>query len=128
MKSKQVFICIILLLAFVILFAVQLQNQKGNEAISASRDGSSPEKAIIIKYIGDYDKSIDQEYQYLKKKFGIRGNDWNLVRQSLMAGKEGKSYDEMIIELLPSKETITLYFDITEPFEELSKQFSFPPK
>lgn len=126
MKSKQVFICIILLLTPVILFAVEPQSQKGNEAISTSRDGSSLEKAIIIKYIGVYDKSIEQEYQYLEKKFGKGGKDWNLVRQALI-GKEGKSYDEMIIELLPSKETITLYFDITEPFGELSKQFSPTP-
>ena len=126
MKSRQVFICIILLLTPVILFAAEPQSQKGNEAISASRDGSSSEKAIIIKYIGDYEKSIEQEYQYLETRFGIKGKDWNLVRQSLI-GKEGKSYDEMIIELLPSKETITLYFDITEPFGELSKQFSSTP-
>ena len=126
MKSRQVFICIILLLTPVILFAVEPQSQKGNETISTSRDGSSLGKAIIIKYIGDYEKSIEQEYQYLETRFGIKGKDWNLVRQSLI-GKEGKSYDEMIVELLPSKETITLYFDITEPFGELNNQFSSTP-
>ena len=121
MKSRQVIICIILLLATVMLFAAEPQSRKDDQAFPASRDGSSFGEAVIIKYIGDYQKSIDQEYRYLETKFGIKGKDWGLVRQILI-NKEGRIYDEMIVELLPSKKTVTLYFDITEPSEEMSKQ------
>ncbi len=125
MKSKQILICIIFLLTPIMFFAAELQSQKDNQTISVNRDGSSFEKAIIIKYIGDYSKSIGQEYQYLTTKFGIRGKDWELVRQALIT-REDKSYDEMVIELFPSQEIITLYFDITEPFTELEKMLSTP--
>ncbi|MCX5704644.1 MAG: hypothetical protein NTZ92_01040 [Candidatus Omnitrophica bacterium] len=127
MKLKPVLACIILLLFPIALFAAEPSSQEDVQAVSASRDGSSFEKAIIIKYIGDYYKSIEQEYQYLETKFGTGGKNWNLVKQSLK-DKEGKAYDEMIVEVLPSKEIIILYFDITEPFAELNKQFSSTPK
>jgi len=80
-----------------------------------NRDGSSIGQAIIIKYIGDYSKSIGQEYEYLSGKFGARGKDWKLIKQSLLH-ENGRSYDKMDIQLMPSGEEKTLYFDITEPF------------
>ena len=108
MRLKQVPICIMLLLTPVVLFASELKYQKESELSFNVRDGSSFEKAIIVKYIGDYQKSIYQEYQYLETKFGVRGKDWNLLLQSLK-DSNGRAYDEMTIELSPSKETFTLY-------------------
>lgn len=80
-----------------------------------NRDGSSIGQAIIIKYIGDYSKSIAQEYEYLSGKFGVQGKDWKLIKQSLLH-ENGRSYDKMDIQLMPLGEEKTLYFDITEPF------------
>ena len=103
----------------VMLFAAELPDQNGRQAVSTVGDGSSFEKAVIIKHVGDYQKSIDQEYKYLTEKFGIEGEEWVLNKQ-LFVNREGKFYDETTIEFL-SKETKTLYFDITEPFNKINK-------
>lgn len=78
----------------------------------------TPDGEIIVKYIGDYSKSIGQKYSYLSMLFGIRGKEWDLLRQSLKE-KDGKTYDQMDIKLLPSGEERVLYFNITEPFSYL---------
>jgi hypothetical protein len=110
-----------------VLFASETQNQKESQDFSKSRDGSSLEKAIIVKYTGDYVASIGQEYEYLEAKFGIRGKDWRLTEQRLKDFRD-KVYDEMVVEIRISKEVVVLYFDITEPYRELNKQLSPIPK
>lgn len=115
--------CIIFLLFPTTAFTVDSSSLKDTHGTSADRDGSSFEKAIIIKYIGDYSKSIDQEYKYIKRHFGVRGKDWQLMEQSLIK-KNNKAYDEMVIKLFPSQEIKTLYFDITEPSQKFMEQIS----
>ncbi|MDD5730436.1 MAG: hypothetical protein PHN57_04845 [Candidatus Omnitrophica bacterium] len=95
--------------------------------LCAAQEGSSMEKAIIIKFIGDYKKSIGQEYEYIKKHFGVIGQDLQINGQSLKM-ENGKYYDEISISLIKTKEIKTLYFDITEPFAQMVKQTPPPPK
>jgi len=124
--KKLILICSSLLLFTVTLSYAELTIQNDSQTNPIAIDGSSFEKAVIIKYIGkgafnmdDYGKTIHQEYDYLSNKFGVRGKDWRLLKQSVKHN-EGKVYDEMIIEF-PSRETRILYFDITEPFNKLIK-------
>jgi hypothetical protein len=126
MKARLILICSIFLLFPVVLFSAESPDQNGNQTISIDKDGSSFEKAVIIKYIGDYRKSIHQEYEYLAEEFGIRGKDWRLKLQALVE-ENGRFYDKMTVEF-PNQETKILYFDITEPFTELNKQLAPAPK
>ena len=80
----------------------------------AGGDGSSKEKAIIIKGAASSMEGIAAEYQYLSDRFGVRGSDWSLELQSLVQEK-GKSYDVMNL-LLKDGSKLTLYFDISEFF------------
>jgi hypothetical protein len=79
----------------------------------SSRDGSSIEKAVIIKAANSME-GISAEYQYLSNKYGIRGQDWNLEMQSLMQDK-GKSYDVMMVALKDGTKQ-SIFFDISEFF------------
>jgi len=88
----------------------------GAEDVILERDGSSMEKAFVIKYTGDYFQSIGQEYRIIERKFGVRGEQWEMVVQ--MMRKEGdRSYDVIEIKLLPSGEETVIYFDITDLIE-----------
>jgi len=85
----------------------------GAEDVVLERDGSSMEKAIVIKYTGDYFQSIGQEYEIIEKQFGVRGEQWEMSLQ--MMRREGdRSYDVIEIKLLPSGEETAVYFDITD--------------
>lgn len=77
------------------------------------RDGSTIEKAVIIKYTGNYQESLGQEYEYAAKVYGRRGVDWELIMQS-NTWNDGKSYDVLEIELIPSGEKTGLIFDVTD--------------
>lgn len=83
------------------------------------------EKAIHIFHTGDYDKSIDQEYEYLSARLGVRNRDWRLVTQRLLS-VNGRDYDEIIVECKGSREPVTFYFDITEPLREMRGQLQLP--
>lgn len=118
MKLLRVVLCLAIVSMFVpVDFAFSAPQD-----VESLRDGSSIEAAIIIKYAGDYEKSINQEYEYLDSEFGVNGRDWQMTNQALLAQKE-RYYDQLIIQLLPSGEEKTLYFDITEPYNVLMKQF-----
>lgn len=75
-------------------------------------DGSSFEKAIIIKNAESDFHGILAEYAYLEKKYGKRGTVWDRNAQSYSECQK-KKYDILEIEFLESKETMTVYFDIT---------------
>ncbi|MFH1552811.1 MAG: hypothetical protein ABID83_04150 [Candidatus Omnitrophota bacterium] len=84
------------------------------------RDGSSIEKAIIIT--GKYDGAIAREYEYIEKTYGIMGQNWQMQLQSSLE-QDNKSYDMIEFILLPSGDKKVLYFDITEPYADLMKEF-----
>lgn len=83
-------------------------------------DGSSMENAIVINYTGDYNESIGQEYAYLNDKYGEGA--WESDAVALLE-EGGKYYDMMTVIITATGGTKQYYFDITEPYAELMKQF-----
>lgn len=73
-------------------------------------DGLSMETAIVIEAANE-SEGVKAEYEYLDKKLGRRGADWNLDQQSLQSNG-GKYYDKMEITL-SSGDKVVYYFDIT---------------
>jgi len=71
------------------------------------KSGESIEKAIIVE-------SIAAEYEYLERKFGERGKNWELDTQSLV--KKGNKYYDRIDLKLSDGTRKTIYFDITAFF------------
>jgi tetratricopeptide (TPR) repeat protein len=80
------------------------------------KSGKTLEEAVIIM-AQNSKQGIQAEYDYLNRRFGLRGKDWKLIRQSLMREKD-KVYDKMDLEF-PDGTTLTLYFDITSFFGKL---------
>jgi hypothetical protein len=76
--------------------------------------GDSKENAVAILNSEDHMEGVKSEYIYLARKFGTRGSDWKLKRQSLI-NEGGKRYDKMEIILSDGTEKI-IYFDITDFF------------
>jgi hypothetical protein len=78
--------------------------------------GESIEEAIVIRSARNQVAGVALEYAYLKKRFGRRGEDWELDRQVLV--KRGdRHYDEMRLRF-PDGTFGTIYFDITAFFGE----------
>ena len=73
------------------------------------KSGESIEEAIIVE-------SIAAEYEYLERKFGERGKNWELDTQSLV--KKGNKYYDRIDLKLSDGTRKTIYFDITAFFGE----------
>ncbi|MEI8350611.1 MAG: hypothetical protein WCI77_10730 [Candidatus Omnitrophota bacterium] len=101
--------------------AILAQELSGAKETCMVMDGNSIEKAIVIKYIGEYNKSINQEYQHIAAKFGTRGKDYEIMGQKLLQ-YNNKFYDEITVKLLTSRQERKLYFDISEPFAQLRRQ------
>jgi hypothetical protein len=76
--------------------------------------GSSIEDSIVISDVEDHTEGINAEYLYLGKKFGEKGTDWNLVKQSLLS-EDNQYFDRIIIELKDGT-NVNIYFNITEFF------------
>ena len=58
------------------------------------KSGETIKDAIIILDVKNNFEGVAAEYEYLEKKFGKRGENWELERQSLI--KTGnKYYDKM---------------------------------
>ncbi len=73
-------------------------------------DGSSVEKAVIIKGAKDSQAGIGAEYSYLKKTFpGYK------LRQQSLQGKGGKKYDVLAITTKEGKD-LDVFFDISDFF------------
>jgi len=78
------------------------------------KSGETPEDAIVILNTKDSIEGVNAEYEYLGRKYGMRGKDWNLKLQSLVQN-EGKFYDRMDLIFSDGSEK-TIYFDITKFF------------
>jgi hypothetical protein len=76
-------------------------------------DGSTKHDAVIINSTNSAD-GIDAEYIFIQSKFGRRGIDWKLERQTL-SENNSKRYDIMLIKL-SNGFTKEIYFDITRFF------------
>ena len=120
------FLAVLLLCGFCFsVFAQAEKTYEGGEAVLSNPeggDGSSFEEAVVIKYIGDYAASIAQEYDYIDKKFGVMGEKCDITMQRIIAEGD-KTYDVLTVKIFVSGEEKEVYFDITEPYNELVKQF-----
>jgi hypothetical protein len=83
--------------------------------------GESLEEAIIILEAESHREGVASEYEYLERRFGKRGKDWELERQSLLE-KGDKYYDRMDL-IFPDGTKKIIYFDITSFFMETMALF-----
>jgi hypothetical protein len=73
-------------------------------------DGSSQEKAVIIKGARNSEAGVHSEYDWLRKKYP----GYKMKQQSLQSSG-GKSYDVLAIRTKDGKD-LDVWFDITEFF------------
>jgi hypothetical protein len=89
------------------------------------RDGSSFERAILVE--GDYEHSVDWEWNYLRKHFGGRG----LPKEHALTQRKGRTYDKFVFS------DRVVYFDVTrfagqifkkstKSLEQLMKEMGIP--
>ena len=81
--------------------------------------GQSKEDPIRIKGVENNFSNVMLEYSYLESKFGKRGKDWELERQSLVE-ENGRYYDEMVLKF-PDGTRKIIYFDVTRFFGKNEK-------
>jgi hypothetical protein len=77
------------------------------------RNGESFEEAIIIHAMSSAD-GVPKEYEWVERRFGRRGRDWELRYQAVMEHQE-RWYDLLAIRLAGGSEK-DIYFDITSFF------------
>lgn len=90
-------------------------NELAVERVSSKGAGGglSIENPVVVSGDSEFE-GIDREYQLLEEKYGERGREWQLERQSLVS-KNVRHYDKMDIVLKNgTKETV--WFDITAFF------------
>ena len=76
-------------------------------------DGHSEEDAVVLKPGGENpETAVAAEYWYLLYVFGRRNIDWRKIRQTLIAGGNGREYDDLLIEL-SNGERLRIFFDVT---------------
>jgi hypothetical protein len=78
----------------------------------AGGDGSSPEEAVRIKGAPSHAAGVRAESAYISRRFGERGQDWELKEQSLTQKEDGRQIDKMTIETAAG-DVETFYFDIS---------------
>jgi len=94
-------------------FLAKLEKDLSFHEDNVDKDGSSIEKAVVIKFAGDYQESIGQEYAYIAYIYGTEGTDYEVLGQAL-EGEGESSYDVISIKLIPSGEEKKVYFDVTD--------------
>jgi len=75
------------------------------------KSGKSIKEAIVVLDVENGREGIRAEYEYIEKKFGRRGIDWNLEMQYLLQENE-MAYDQIEIRLSDGS-IETIYFNIT---------------
>jgi predicted neutral ceramidase superfamily lipid hydrolase len=77
--------------------------------------GLSRDEAIVIE-TDNHIVGVMVEYASLEKRFGERGQAWELLSQLLMTSDDGeRSYDAFALKF-PDGTSTTVYFDITSFF------------
>jgi hypothetical protein len=94
------------------------------EIILEGGDGSSKVRALIIKYTGNYDQSINQEIQWLDGQFGVQESNWRLTDKHRVKYTSGRIHDILTIKVLASGQEKVYYFDITDPFIKLAQKIT----
>ena len=92
-----------------------VEDQGALQAVDYVEDtGDSVERAIVILGASNEAEGIAAEYEFLRRRFGEPGADWQMKRQSLISLGD-KHYDQMEIEMADGSEK-TIYFDVTSFF------------
>jgi hypothetical protein len=76
---------------------------------AVTRDGLSFERAILVE--GNYKHSVDWEWDYLKRKMGLRG----MPKEQELTQHNGRTYDKFVFS------GRVVYFDITRFEKEIFK-------
>jgi hypothetical protein len=84
-----------------------------SKVVYAGGDGKTIENAIIIKNAGNERSGVAAEYAFITKIYGVKFEAWKPAGQSTII-KDNKKIDLINIQTIPSNETISFYFDITE--------------
>lgn len=81
---------------------------------SFSGSGTS-EDPIQISGVSTNFEAVNAEYEYLRQRFGKKGQDWRLIRQALVKSPAGQLCDQLFIELADGSK-VEVWFDITPYF------------
>ena len=79
-----------------------------------SGDGSSYERAVTISVVDDL-SIADAEYEFITQHWGVRGQDWNILKQQLHKF-HGRYFDKLVSKLAGGLERY-VFFDITAYFK-----------
>lgn len=77
-------------------------------------DGSARDEAIIIEEASSRAEGIRARKRYLSRLLGVKGTDWDLQRQSLLAS-DNQVVDKLTVEK-PSEARSVFYFEISSFF------------
>jgi hypothetical protein len=94
-------------------------------AAAPVRDGSSFERAILVQ--GGYERSVDWEWNYLRRNLGLRG----APKEHALTQHKGRTYDKFVFS------NRVVYFDVTrfegqifkkrtKSLEQLMKEMGIP--
>jgi hypothetical protein len=97
-------------LRFVAILFVAIALPPSLAVAAGVRDGSSFERAILVE--GDYKHSVDWEWDYLKKKMGLRG----VPREHALTQHNGRTYDKFVFN------DRVVYFDVTRFEKQIFKK------
>ncbi len=67
----------------------------------------------IFCVAGEYKKNREREHEFINKKFGQQGKDWELISKQ-MREEYGRTYDLVTIKIKATGEEREIYFNITE--------------
>ena len=83
----------------------------GNAAVHFSdNSGESFNEAIVVYGINSSKEAIDAEYKYISDRHGIRGQDWFLLGQTIVAEKS-KVVDVVEFRLSTPADRRVIFFD-----------------
>lgn len=99
-----------------VLFLAILLGTPSLAAAAEVRDGSSFERAILVE--GDYEHSVDWEWNYLRKNFRGRG----LPKEHALTQHNGRTYDKFVFSTARGDKVV--YFDVTRFAKRIFKKRS----
>jgi len=81
----------------------------------AGGDGATPESAVEIHGVETHGLGVAAEYEYLRRELGDRGEDWDLVKQSVIRTDDGRRLDRFVVDTQSGGKK-EIYFDISNFF------------
>jgi len=75
-------------------------------------------KAIVIKNVKSDEECIRAENEYISKKLGRYGIDWE-TKYSHLSRRDGKMFDEFEVSVVKTGKVKVFLFDVTELFKKL---------